>query len=268
MTSTYLLGSSNEEHTRLLLQSDLHRDAAEQLFAQIGVTNGWSTADIGCGPLGCLDTLDALVGPRGTVLGIDQDQRMVNWARQSISAKHLTHTSVVQGRGEHTRQPTGTFDVVHARLLLANLPTPEAVVRHMADLAKPGGWVALQDIDCTSWGCEPAHPSWQPLEDGFADIEGLDVYVGRRLPALLRSAGLDSIRTTAHAYVWSPGDPYHTLLIQFAQQFRDNILAQRRLTPDGFDQHIANLKAHLSMPGTLVFHPLLIQAWARKPVPD
>ncbi|MEU4393749.1 methyltransferase [Kribbella sp. NPDC023855] len=259
MTSTYLLGSSQKEHARLLLQSDLHRDAAERLFAAIGVTDGWSTTDIGCGPLGCLDTLDALVAPHGTALGIDQDHRMVGWARQSIGARHLTRTSAVYGRGDQTNQPTGTFDLVHARLLVANLPAPEAVVSHMAELAKPGGWVALQDIDSTGWGCEPAHPSWQPLHDGFADVEGIDIYVGRRLPALLRSAGLDSIRTMAQSYVRSPGDAYHTLLIQFAEQFRDRILARGRLTPDQFDHH-------LSKPETLVFHPLLIQAWGRKPL--
>jgi ubiquinone/menaquinone biosynthesis C-methylase UbiE len=51
----------------------------------------------------------------------------------------------VAADARHTGLPSGTFDLVHARTLLVNIPELAEVVAEMVRLAKPGGWVASQE---------------------------------------------------------------------------------------------------------------------------
>ncbi len=46
-----------------------------------------------------------------------------------------------------TSLPSGSFDLVHARLLLINVPWPDEVVAEMTRLTRPGGWVTGEEAD-------------------------------------------------------------------------------------------------------------------------
>jgi len=43
--------------------------------------------------------------------------------------------------------PTGTFDVVHTRLILCHLPDASSVLSRIIDLVAPGGWLLVDDIN-------------------------------------------------------------------------------------------------------------------------
>ena len=45
------------------------------------------------------------------------------------------------------------------------MPDPLAVLREAAAIVRPGGTVAVQEVDWLSWQCEPAHPAWTELRD-------------------------------------------------------------------------------------------------------
>ena len=60
----------------------------------------------------------------------------------------------------------------HERLVLNNVPDPGAVVAEMVRLTRPGGHVALQDVDWMTWTCLPEHADWDRLADcGRASLE-------------------------------------------------------------------------------------------------
>jgi hypothetical protein len=157
---------------------------------------------------------------------------------------------------------------VHERLLLVNVPRPAAIVAEMAELARPGGTVAVQDVDWISWTCVPAHPDWDRLAAAAAAAWSGDVWVGRQLPAQLRAAGLVDVHAVAHARLFHPGDPYHTLLLRFVELHRDRILRAAELSPAELDTATARLAAHLEHPATFTLYATLFQAWARKPDPS
>ena len=55
---------------------------------------------------------------------------------------------------------------------------------------RPGGVVAVQEVDWLSWQCEPALPAWTALREVLRALwhsRGLDPDIGRRLPTLLRA---------------------------------------------------------------------------------
>jgi hypothetical protein len=86
---------------------------------------------------------------------------------------------------------------------------PLAVVREMARVTRPGGRVAVQDQDFGTVAL--AHPDralTDRILDGVVDRLYEEPYSGRRLPAVLRAAGLERIRVRAEVYQETVLTPY------------------------------------------------------------
>jgi SAM-dependent methyltransferase len=267
-TKAYALGASDSERARLLQQGELFRTEAEALIDRIGVAPGWRTIDIGCGPLGVLDILADRVGPSATVLGLDNEPRMLELATVTRAERNLTTVDLVNADAANTGLASESFDLVHERLVVLNLPSPGDVVAEMVRLARPGGYVVLQDLDGVSWLCHPPHLAWDRLISafwaGWRDA-GLRPDTGRRLPDMLREAGLVDVHVDAHLNVLRPGDPQHKVLLDLTGAFRERILAIGALTEAELDDCIEELAAHLERPDSLTLYPTLFQAWGRKP---
>ena len=66
--------------------------------------------------------------------------------------------------------------------MLNNVPRPEAVVAEMVRLTRPGGHVAVQDVDWLTWTCLPEHPDWNRLRQTAAAVWSGDVHLGGGSP--------------------------------------------------------------------------------------
>jgi arsenite methyltransferase len=100
-----------------------------------GVANPFSLArfrpgedvlDIGCGA--GMDTLVGaqMVGPAGTVRGIDMTPDMVAKARRSVAAMGLTTVTIVEGSAERLPFPDANFDVVISNGVIDLIPDRSA----------------------------------------------------------------------------------------------------------------------------------------------
>jgi SAM-dependent methyltransferase len=265
----YVLGSSDTERQRLVRQARGYAPEASWLLDQVGAKPGWRAVDVGCGPIGIMDLLSDRVGPTGETVGVDNEARMIAMARDVAAELNLTNLALVEAEATDTGLERASFDLAHARLLLVNVPDPERVVAELAALVRPGGVVALEELDWVSWICQPPHPAWDRLRDALGDFRarrGLDVYMGRRLPGLLRGAGLRdaSLRAVCPAYIDGMGDD-RTLLVTFAKLHGAALVADGLVAADELGTLVAELEAHLADPATITFYCLFCQAWAIKP---
>jgi tRNA A58 N-methylase Trm61 len=85
-SSGYALGLDDEEHARLRAQAANARDREEQLWPRLGIRPGAKVADLGCGSAATLLGLTSLVGPSGSLVGVDSNPEAVTRARQDITA--------------------------------------------------------------------------------------------------------------------------------------------------------------------------------------
>ncbi len=262
-----VLGTSSPELQRLLQQAKDLEPEARWLLDRIGVGPGWRTIDLGCGPLGILDVLSERVGPRGEVVGLDLEARFVEMARRIVDERPLGNVRVVHGDATATGLPRDSFDLVHERLLLIG-PLRERVVAEMLALAKPGGVVAVQELDLLSSFCEPAHPAWDTLLGAFGAFvgrAGADLASGRRLPRLLREVGLVDIDAEVHTRVARPGEPRRTQLLSLIASVREPLIRGGAFSQQDLSSVVASLLDHLEDPRTVVVGGLVVQAWGRKP---
>ena len=272
MTTTieYLLGHSYSERERLLGQAALMDQEARWLLDRLDVRPGWRAIDVACGPLGILPLLAERVGPAGEVVGLDREPEMLAHAEEMLARRDLHNVRLVHADATATGLPRAGFDLAHVRLLLVNVPNPADVLAELVALVRPGGVVAVQEVDWISWQCQPGHPAWDRLRDIMRQAwqaHGLDPFVGRRLPEMLRDAGLVDVEATAHAGIDPSGHFYQRLLLTFVDRFRPRILDGGFATAAHLEGLTAALRRHLDDPGTLVVRALSVQAWGRVPAP-
>lgn len=267
-SADYVLGGSDAERARLRAQADEYEASARWLLEAIGLRQGARVLDVGCGPFGILALLADAVGPAGEVLGLERERRFAEMARAEVARLGLGNVTVVEGDALSSGLDRESFDLVHERLVMVNVPERRDLLAEMVSLATPGGVVALEDIDNVSWVCEPAHESWAALLGVFHDVfraGGGDPFVGRRLPALLREAGLADMRVQVQTALPEPGEYRRTHLLALIESVRGKVIASGAMDQTELDHHRAALSDHLANPATLVIDKLLVQCWGHKP---
>src|SRR5215475_8081510 len=93
----YVLGRTDAEHRRLVQQAAFLRPSTERMLRAAGVGPGMRVLDVGCG-MGDVSFLVAeIVGPSGSVVGIDLDAHALAVAEQRRTAMTLANVSFVHG---------------------------------------------------------------------------------------------------------------------------------------------------------------------------
>ncbi len=264
----YFLGHRRAEQERLQQQAEQLAHEASWLLDQIGLTSGACALEIGCGPRGCLDLLAARVGPAGSVVGIERSEEAVALARELVAERGLLNVEVLQEDARSANLAKASFDLVTARLVLANVPSPERIVSEAVALARPGGTVAFHEVDWAAVVCDPPDHAWTALVELFVNYtsgNGIDLFIGRRLPRLLREAGLEDVRVNPIVHVHPPGDPRRHLLLDFAENLGERILAENLIAEQAFADLEEGLRRHIENPDTLVMVGPYVQVWGRKP---
>jgi ubiquinone/menaquinone biosynthesis C-methylase UbiE len=159
--ANYLLAGQRGELERLQLQARVFEPDAEAMLDQIGIQSGWHGLDLGCGAMGILGPLSRRVGTSGKVVGLDVDPKLIDAARVLGQEEGWDNVELREGDALQTHLAPASFDVVHARFLLAPLwQHKDSLLREMLALTRPGGVVVLQEPDASSWTFYPTHPIW------------------------------------------------------------------------------------------------------------
>jgi ubiquinone/menaquinone biosynthesis C-methylase UbiE len=264
----YVLGYRPAEQERLQQQAQQLAHESSWLFDQIGVASGARVVEIGCGPHGCLELLSERVGPSGRVVGVERSAEAVALARKLVADRCLGNVEVLERDARATGLSRASFDLATSRLVLVNVPHPEQIVAEAAALVRPGGWVAFHEADYVSHVCDPPLDAWTRLVDllqTYSERNGIDPLIGRKVPRLLREAGLIDVRVNPIVHVYPPGHGRRSILLDFAENLSERIVAQNLVGEPELTDLKKALSRHLANPDTLVVSHLYFQAWGRKP---
>lgn len=244
---------------RLALLAELYDAWTFRHFEACGVRLGMRCWEVGAGGPTVPRWLASRVGEGGRVLATDIDTTQLFDLPPGVEVR----------RHDVTRDapPEGAFDLVHARLVLVHLPERERALATMIAAVRPGGWILVEDAD----------PGMQPLaclQEGDAadraqrirrglrrlvEARGADLAWGRRLPGLLRAAGLRRVAGDAYLALALPACA--ALEAVTIQMMRDALIAAGDATADELEAHLASVAA-----GQLdMAQPALVSAWGQKP---
>jgi ubiquinone/menaquinone biosynthesis C-methylase UbiE len=267
--AVYALGHNPEESARLQRQADELATDSSALLDRVVLRPGQSAIDLGCGPRGIVDLLAARVTPGGRVVGLDADLRHTAMAAEFVAEQRLDCVEIVTADARNSGLSSASFDLVHARTLLINIPDPEQVVAEMVRLARPGGWVASMEPDTELVLCHPPLLAFDRLCEIFPQVaarHGADPLIGRRVAELLRKAGLEDVGTELRAQAYPPGNTRRTIRIDLVRSMRTQILNMGVATEADLDEWDASARAHVEKPETIVMSGLFFLSWGRVPL--
>ncbi len=143
----YVLDGSDRDLRRLLSVAEVQAESARTAIGRIGDIAGWRAIECGCGPLGCLAVLSDLVGPGGTVVGVDFSEATVERTRSVVAVLGIGNVEVVAGDVHEfdVADVGGPFDLGYTRAFLMHQADPERTLRKIAGMLRPGGWLLVQE---------------------------------------------------------------------------------------------------------------------------
>ncbi|MFI5914134.1 methyltransferase [Dactylosporangium sp. NPDC051541] len=257
----YLLDNARvEAGERFTWMAELFDGVTRGHFDRLGVRAGWRCWEVGAGGPGIPDALAAAVGPTGHVLATDIDPA---WLDRHGRYEVLRHDVVA----DPPPQP-GTFDLVHARLVLVHLPDRDRALATMVAALRPGGWLLVEDADtelqplaCLDETGEDQRRA-NRLRRAVRELmtrRGADLRFGRTLPRALRAAGLADVR--AAGFFPFGGVACDRLEAATVRMVRAELIAAGLADDAEIDAHLAAVDAGAL---DLTLAPL-ISAWGRRP---
>ena len=252
--------------THFATLATLFNPATFRRIETLGIAPGWRCWEAGAGSASVPRWLARHSSPGGYVLATDRD----------TTALHETTTEDRPAEdGFEIRPhdlgtdppPPGSFDLVHARLVLMHIPDRDTALTTMITALRPGGWLLLEDADplLQPLACPdqagPAQELANKIRAATWDLlsRRTDLAFGRTLPRLLRDKGLADIGADAAISLAGPAQDQFQRTIIERQRHR---LAEAGLATEAeISQHLADTEIGQL---DLASFPL-VSAWGRKP---
>ena len=156
----YILGHSGAELRRLMLQAAILQPITRRLLVEAGLRPGMRVLDIGCGSGDVSLLLAEMVGPTGSVVGIDRSPAAVALARERVRTAGHPGITVHEAAAERYADPV-RFDLAIGRYVLIHQADPAAMIRAAASHVRSGGVVAFHEVGLYgTFEMRPSVPLW------------------------------------------------------------------------------------------------------------
>jgi ubiquinone/menaquinone biosynthesis C-methylase UbiE len=265
----YIMGRTSSEYQRLRTQAKVWEEATKRVLLKAGLHAGMSCLDVGCGPGEVMRLMGEIVGPEGSVTGVDVDgnvgREALDVLRTTSSREYTFHEIDVESSDWNPGSP---FDLAFARITLFHLKEPVALLRKMMRWTKPGGTIVVQEHDFESWeACPKLDETVEAIQTfrTVAERAGRDTRLGFKLPTYFIEAGLgapdgtDVVALLKEVAVWG----------RMTQEVYNSIFptAQKLgIADEASRQRILRaIDGAIQAGGRCGLSPLLIGAWKCRP---
>ena len=118
---------------------------SENVVKQLGLHEGASVVDIGCGPGRVTIPLAQAVGPSGKVFALDVQGEMLAKLREKVEAHRLTNVEFVQGDARKQNFPPHSLDAAVSVMALGEMPDYPQIFPAVFSALKPGGQLLISE---------------------------------------------------------------------------------------------------------------------------
>jgi SAM-dependent methyltransferase len=249
--------SSTDHHAALTMLFD---PFSQRCASELIKLHGASCLEVGFGGGSFALWLADEVGPDGSVLATDIKPRdLPEHPALTVLEHDITKDDI-----------PGTFDLIHARLVLGHLPQQREILTRLGKALKPGGvllieewWTAANKQIVTHAPDAAAAELFNHFNEAAQRIftsAGGELPWARRVHGAMMEDGLVDVRTDVHAEAWAGGSPGCQLLKAGMPQLHDKLLAAG-LTDDILDQ----VQVLLDDPRLVLIGHLMCSTSGRKP---
>ena len=268
----YPFGRGSGEYERLIEQAEIFRPLTERMLRAAGISAGIHVLDIGCGAGDVSFLLSALVGPEGSVAGVDLDGGAIVVAEQRRAAQGIVNVSFCQADARHLDSGR-LFDAAVGRFVLMFMHDPTEALRLFTERIRPGGILAfceqVTSVTATPAGQQPVLAALLALFASVFERSSARLDVGTELYSRMGEAGLQPDPRPLAEFVLHPaGD---TVAYRRWALFARSMLPKIVEYGLGAEEEIRHRVEHdlreelLAANGLVPLSWLMIGQWARVP---
>lgn len=260
----YVLLGGEQATKRLKLLARAKWPTTKTFLRRVGVQNGMRCLDVGCGNGAVTLRLALRVGPTGQAVGIDRDERCLEFARRKAAQRKLP--AVFWAENITDLRETQAYDLVYARFLLTHLAKPAECLERMVRAVRRGGLVIVEDIEFAAHFCYPPCPAFSQYLDLYQRAvkgKGGDPNIGPRLVSLFLDNGLDDVHVEVVQPTFRSGPGKRIASITMAH-IQEAVVQQGLASAQEVRSIVANLDQFTADSRTILSMPRIFQVWARK----
>lgn len=263
----YFATDRRVEEERLLEQGRVLDPLTRRVFASAGLARGMRVLDLGSGAGNVSRLAAEIVGPGGSVVGVERDPDAVRRSARLAEGAGWHNVEFVEGDVEDLAGLDGEFDAVVGRLVLMYLADPAGALRRASSLLRPGGLVCMHEPDITYLWSTADAPVWHQVKswviDALTKIDA-DLRMGTSLFGTFRAAGLPDPEMTMEAVVGGGDRAYafgwaNVVRAALPLMERYGIASAGEVDPDTLTER---LLAEVHAEQGVVVGPCLYGAWA------
>jgi ubiquinone/menaquinone biosynthesis C-methylase UbiE len=203
------------------------RAMLDSYLSEIDFRPGARVLEIGCGTGSVTRVLADRPGVTEAV-GIDPSPVFISKAQELAGAG--ANLTFEQGDGRSLRFADADFNAAVVHTTLCHVPQPDRVLAEAFRILRPGGTLAVYDGDYAT--VTVALGESDPLQDCIEAVKAAfinDLWLVRRLPALLRSVGFEVEGSRSHGYLQTSDPEYMLTLVD---RGADTLASWGRIGPD------------------------------------
>ncbi len=266
----YVLGHSTDELKRLARQGQYWGEATLELLQRAGIASGMRVVDVGCGQGDVSFLAAAMVGPSGSVIGIDRSPEATAAATARARDARLSNVQFRNGDLNELEVP-GPFDALIGRFVLMYFTDAGATLRRLSAGIRPDGVVAFLEMDMAAARSVPTVPLAETVLDWCRETfrrARVPVDFGPQVWKAFRGAGLPDPTLTYRSKVEpSPAPETAGYLAETARSLLPMMerFGVASASDVAIDTLAARLQDALRAREATLLPPAVVGAWTRAP---
>jgi SAM-dependent methyltransferase len=264
----YVLGTHDEELSRLGIQHKAWRAAAQAAWKAAGIGSGQTVLDVGCGPGYATLDLAELVGPSGRVIAIDKSERFLSALESERGRRNLDQIEIVRSDLDNGDFPSAAADAAWGRWVFAFLRQPRQVLARVASVIRPGGVIVAHEyFDYGTW--RPTRPC--PEHERFVEAvmaswrdNGGEPNIALPLLDWLEALNFELRRVHPIIDIIEPGHPKWEWARSFLKVGRERLVELGYLTREQSESIWSAFLAFEATPGARMITPAVMEIIAVK----
>jgi SAM-dependent methyltransferase len=264
----YVLGTHNEELSRLGLQHRVWRPVVLDCWQRAGITIGKRVLDLGAGPGYAAVDLAEIVGPTGEVVAVERSHNFIRAIEGACRARSLSNVRIHEFDLMTGELPKGNYDFSWCRWVMSFVIDPALLIRKLSDVMRKGSVAIFHEYGhYESWHFFPRLPNQERFREHVIATwreSGGEPDGAVRLPLLLPANGF-AIRTVKpHLFCVRPTNYMWQWPATFIETYLPRLVEMGRIDQEFANQVRDDLAKAEKDPNAFVITPLVLEIVAEK----
>jgi ubiquinone/menaquinone biosynthesis C-methylase UbiE len=237
------------------------------LLQRAGIREGLRCLDLGCGAGEVTFEIARLVGPTGSIVGLDMDSVKLDIARHRAAQQGVINVEFRQANVFEWNDDS-VYDLIYVRFLLTHLPGSETVVPKLLCALRPGGFLAVEDINFLGYVSYPPNAAHDRYVDLYREVvrrRGGDAEIGPKLLAMFAAAGTEHLGLAVVYPEHKPGSGKDISFITLIG-ISEALLAEKLVEESELQNLLSEIDRYTRDPLSIICGPRVFQVCGRRAV--